>query len=52
MKIANYKIEVNQDGTLNYSGHLDLRDTGITSLPDNLTVGGYLYTFLYREDVV
>ena len=42
MKIANYEIEVNQDGTLNYNGYLDLRDTGITSLPDNLTVGGYL----------
>ena len=25
-----------------YAGDLDLRDTGITSLPDNLTVGGYL----------
>ena len=42
MKIANYEIEVNQDGTLNYNGSLDLADTGITSLPDNLTVGGYL----------
>ena len=41
MKIANYEIEVNQDGTLNYSGYLDLSGTGITSMPDNLTVGGY-----------
>ena len=24
-------------------GSLDLQDTGITALPDNLTVGGYLY---------
>lgn len=25
-----------------YAGYLDLRGTGITSLPENLTVGGYL----------
>ena len=25
-----------------YGGYLDLNGTGITSLPDNLTVGGYL----------
>ena len=42
MKIANYEIEVNQDGTLNYSGTLYISGTGITSLPDNLTVGGSL----------
>ena len=43
MKIANYEIDVNQDGTLNYNGSLDLEGTGITALPDNLTVGGSLY---------
>ena len=43
MKIANYEIDVNQDGTLNYSGSLYISGTGITSLPDNLTVGGSIY---------
>ena len=42
MKIANYEIEVNDDRKLNYSGSLYLCGTGITSLPDNLTVGGSL----------
>ena len=32
-----------KDGKPYYSGYLDLEGTGITSLPDNLTVGGYLY---------
>ena len=42
MKIGNYEIEVNEDGKLSYGGSLDLRGTGITSLPDNMTVGGSL----------
>lgn len=37
-----YTLEV-KNGKLHYDGDLDLRDTGITSLPDNLTVGGDLY---------
>lgn len=32
-----------KDGKPFYGGYLYLRDTGITALPDNLTVGGYLY---------
>ena len=35
------KIE-EKEGRFYYTGSLDLRGTGITSLPDNLTVGGYL----------
>ena len=31
-----------KDGKPFYGGYLDLRGTGITALPDNLTVGGYL----------
>ena len=31
-----------KDGKLFYDSDLDLRGTGITALPDNLTVGGYL----------
>ena len=31
-----------KDGKPFYGGSLDLRGTGITALPDNLTVGGYL----------
>ncbi|MDR2917819.1 MAG: hypothetical protein LBV72_00430 [Tannerella sp.] len=34
---------VEKDGKLHHGGNLDLRGTGITSLPDNFTVGGYLY---------
>lgn len=36
------------------SGSLDLRDTNITSLPDNLSVGGYLClrgTKIKKEDI-
>ena len=32
-----------KDGKPFYGGSLDLRGTGITALPNNLTVGGYLY---------
>ena len=42
MKIANYEIEVKEDGKLSYSDYLYLQGTGITALPDNLTVVGYL----------
>lgn len=38
----NPEILETKDGKLYYSGSLDLRGTGITSLPDNLSVGGYL----------
>ncbi len=31
-----------KDGKPFYGGSLDLSGTGITALPDNLTVGGYL----------
>ena len=38
-----YELEI-RDGRPYYSGDLDLDDvTGITSLPNGLTVGGYLY---------
>lgn len=37
-----YTLEYN-DGKFNYGGDLDLEGTQITSLPDNLTVGGSLY---------
>ena len=40
-KQTNYTLEV-KDGHLYYGGGLDLKNTGITSLPDNLTVGGEL----------
>ena len=43
MKIGNYTINKNEDGKFFYDGSLDLEGTGITSLPDNLTVGGSLY---------
>ena len=36
-----YTLEV-KNGKLHYGGYLYLRGTGITSLPDNLTVGGSL----------
>ena len=32
-----------KDGKLFYDSDLDLHGTGITALPDNLTVGGSLY---------
>ena len=44
-KEAEKMIGVNleeKEGKLHYAGSLDLRGTGITSLPDNLTVGGSL----------
>jgi len=46
-KIRKFKNETGysleeKEGKLYYGGYLDLRGTGITSLPDNLTVGGYL----------
>ena len=41
-KETGYTLEV-QDGHLHYGGSLDLRGTGITSLPEGLTVGGSLY---------
>ena len=41
-KQTNIKLNV-IEGKINYKGSLDLEGcTGITSLPDNLTVGGYL----------
>ena len=40
-KQTGYTLELN-DGHLCYGGNLYLRGTGITSLPDNLTVGGNL----------
>ena len=41
-KITGYTLEA-KDGKLHYGGSLDLEDcTGVTSLPDNLTVGGWL----------
>ena len=40
-KILGVKLE-EKGGIFYYGGSLDLRGTGITSLPDNLTVGGYL----------
>ena len=39
---TNIKLNV-IDGKINYKGSLDLRGTGITSLPDNLTIGDSLY---------
>jgi hypothetical protein len=42
MKLQEIKKLEEKDGKLFYSGSLDLRGTGITSLPDGLTVGGYL----------
>ena len=36
-KQTDYTLEV-KDGHLYYGGSLNLRNTGITSLPDNLTV--------------
>ena len=40
-----YKLEI-RDGKPYYSGGLDLENcTGITSLPEGLTVGGYLYLY-------
>ena len=41
-KQTNIKLNV-IDGKINYKVSLYLRGTGITSLPDNLTVGGSLY---------
>ena len=41
-RIENISFE-KKDGKLHYAGCLDLEGTGITSLPDNLTVGGSLY---------
>jgi hypothetical protein len=40
-KETGYTLEV-KDGLLHYSGFLDLEGTGITSLPEGLTVGGSL----------
>ena len=40
-ELTGYRLIV-KDGKPYYGGSLDLRDTGITSLPDNLTVGGWL----------
>ena len=40
-KQTNIKLNV-IEGKINYKGSLDLYGTGITSLPDNLTVGGSL----------
>lgn len=39
----NYTIEQLQEMMEENGGSLDLKGTQITSLPDNLTVGGYLY---------
>jgi hypothetical protein len=41
-KLANVTLSY-LDGKWSYGGSLYLRGTGITSLPDNLTVGGSLY---------
>ena len=42
-KITGYTLEA-KDGKLHYGGALDIRGcTGITALPDNLTVGGKLF---------
>jgi hypothetical protein len=40
--IKKYGVEKNSDGKYEYSGSLDLRGTGITALPDGLTIGGSL----------
>ncbi|MDD6211297.1 MAG: hypothetical protein PUB21_11915, partial [Bacteroidales bacterium] len=40
-KILGVKVEV-KNGRYYYGSSLGLRGTGITSLPDNLTVGGFL----------
>ena len=45
--IANFESETGyileiRDGRPYYNGYLNLHDTGITSLPDGLTVGGHL----------
>ena len=40
-KQTNIKLNI-IEGKINYKDYLDLRGTGITSLPDNLTVGGNL----------
>jgi hypothetical protein len=38
-----YESEINEIiNTKKYSGYLDLRGTGVTVLPDGLSVGGYL----------
>ena len=41
-KVTRITLE-KKDGKLHYGGYLDLQGTGITSLPENLTVGGSLY---------
>ncbi|WP_418186763.1 hypothetical protein [Aliarcobacter lanthieri] len=44
MKLEDLGYELKKDGEkLVYDGSLDLSGTGITSLPDNLSVGGSLY---------
>ena len=39
--VSRVKLEL-KEGKLHYSSSLDLENTQITALPDNLTVGGYL----------
>ncbi len=41
MKLGNYELKKNKEGH-EFGGYLYLRGTGITSLPENLTVGGSL----------
>ena len=41
--ISSKKYTINDDLTIDVIGHLDLSGTPITSLPDNLSVGGSLY---------
>jgi len=42
MYIKNNKLLKKTTNEYDLSGSLDLEGTGITSLPDNLSVGGYL----------
>lgn len=46
-KETGIKLEI-KDGKPYYGGWLDLQGTAITSLPDNLVVGGWLYIECYR----
>ena len=41
--ISSDKYVINDDLTIDYKNYLDLRNTNISELPDNLTVHGSLY---------
>ena len=54
MYIKNNKLFIKTTKEYDLSGCLDLKGTGITSLPDNLSVGGSLYlrgTGIRKKDI-